>query len=88
MPRIRPCFVIGAIEGRENEHAAVRYAVVTYENYDSGIMIPLAIILFRDPGIHKSKLPLIIVLQRLVDVCEGTPTDFVPVGNGGCLGGR
>jgi hypothetical protein len=76
----------GEEKGFENEWVAC--GGVTYEGYYCSIIVPLTIILFGDPSIHNAKLLLILVLRRSIYVCEGTPTNFVPVWNGTSLCGR
>jgi hypothetical protein len=64
-----------------------KYARETYSDDDRSIVVPFTVILLGDPGIHETKLLLILIFQRFIDISESPPTDFVPVGNRGSLRG-
>jgi hypothetical protein len=81
--------LLGRRKGFENEWAnGVARSGVKYEDYYCSIIVLLTIILFGNPSIHNAKLLLILVLRRLIYVCGGTPTNFVPVWNRTSLCGR
>lgn len=50
----------------------------TYDNDNCRVVIPLAVILFRDPRIVHSLVLGILVFGGFVQVGEGPPSDLVP----------
>ena len=63
-----------------------KYAKETYSDDDRSIVVPFTVILLGDPRIHETKLLLVFILERFIDICECPPADFVPVGDRGNLG--
>ena len=77
----------GLVWSRGDRQLAERkYEKETYKDNDRSIVVPFTVILLGNPGIHETKLPLILIFQRFIEIGERPPADFVPVGNTGSLG--
>jgi len=71
--------------GGDRQLAKRKYARETYRDDERSIVVPFTVILLGDPGIHETKLLLVLLFQRFIKIGECPPADFVPVGNPGNL---
>ena len=55
----------------------------TYEDDNTSIVVPVAVILLRDEGMQHAFIFLVLIIG-FVKVGKCAPPDFVPIGNGGC----